>query len=176
MVRQIAALVLLAAALQAPPPAARVNAAFDEAYAQLKHGRTYSKDVSTGTLRKRHGQFSYWLTIPDAYDPARKFQVRIQLHGGVMRPEPALRGDGTVARLPAPNRSTSSPAGWSEAPWWSDQQVANLRAILEDVKRNYNVDENRVVAPACPTAAPARTTSPCATRRPMRRSCRSTGT
>jgi acetyl esterase/lipase len=28
---------------------------------------------------------------------------------------------------------------------WSDQQVASLHAILEDVKRDYNVDENRVV-------------------------------
>ena len=145
MIRQIAVLVLLAAALQAaPPPAPRDDAAFDEAYAQLQRGRPYSKDVSKGTLKRRHGQFDYWLTIPDAYDPAKKYQVRFQLHGGVMRPESTLRGDGTV-RLAGAEQIYISPAGWNEAPWWSDQQVASLRAILEDVKRDYNVDENRVV-------------------------------
>ena len=104
----------------------------------------YSSDVPKGTLKRRHGAFNYWLTIPAAYDPAKKYQVRFQLHGGVMRPESTLRGDGVV-RLAGAEQIYISPAGWSEAPWWSDQQVASLRAILEDVKREYNVDENRVV-------------------------------
>ena len=133
-----------AVALQAvPPPAPRVDAAFDQAYAELKQGRAYSKDVPKGTLKKRHGQFNYWLAVPDTYDPAKKYQVRFQLHGGVMRQESTLRGDGTV-RLAGAEQIYISPAGWNEAPWWSDQQVASLRAILEDVKREYNVDENRV--------------------------------
>jgi hypothetical protein len=145
MVRQIAAVVILAAALQATAPSApRVDIAFDQAYAQLKQGRTYAKDVPKGTLKRRHGMFNYWLTVPDTYDPARKYQVRFQLHGGVMRPESTLRGDGVV-RLAGAEQIYISPAGWSEAPWWSDQQVASLRTILEDVKREYNVDENRVV-------------------------------
>jgi hypothetical protein len=36
------------------------------------------------------------------------------------------------------------PSGWRDAPWWSDEQVASLHAILDDIKRDYNVDENRV--------------------------------
>jgi poly(3-hydroxybutyrate) depolymerase len=136
---------LLMIALQsASLPSARADTAFAEAYARLKQGRAYSKEVPTGTLKKRHGQFSYWLTVPDRYDPAKKYQVRFQLHGGVMRQEATLRGDGVV-RLAGAEQIYISPAGWSEAPWWSDQQVASLRAILEDVKRDYNVDENRVV-------------------------------
>jgi hypothetical protein len=119
-------------------------ALFDREYAQLKQGRAYSKDVPKGTLKRRHGMFNYWLTIPDTYDPAKKYQVRFQLHGGVMRQESTLRGDGIV-RLAGAEQIYISPAGWSEAPWWSDQQVASLRTILEDVKREYNVDENRVV-------------------------------
>ena len=144
MVRQLSAVMLLAAALQAPPPAPQSAGTFDAEYARLKQGRVYSKGVPKGTLKRRHGGYNYWLVIPDAYDPTKKYQVRFQLHGGVMRPESSLRGDGTV-RLPGAEQIYISPAGWSEAPWWSDQQVASLRAILEDVRREFNVDENRVV-------------------------------
>ena len=35
--------------------------------------------------------------------------------------------------------------GWRDAPWWSRLQVDNIDAILDSVKRTYNVDENRVV-------------------------------
>ena len=34
--------------------------------------------------------------------------------------------------------------GSSAATWWGHAQVENLRAILDSVKRTYNVDENRV--------------------------------
>ena len=37
------------------------------------------------------------------------------------------------------------PAAWRDAPWWSKAQLENLDAILDSVKRAYNVDENRVV-------------------------------
>jgi hypothetical protein len=37
------------------------------------------------------------------------------------------------------------PYAWRDAPWWSRRQIENLRAILDRVKRAYNVDENRVV-------------------------------
>jgi hypothetical protein len=90
------------------------------------------------------GEFYYDLDVPQAYDPSRKYQVRFQLHGGVMRAESSLRGDGTV-RLAGAEQIYVMPAGWNDAPWWSDAQVGSLRAILEDVKRDYNVDENRVV-------------------------------
>jgi hypothetical protein len=61
-----------------------------------------------------------------------------------MREDPSLRGDGTV-RLAGAEQIYIMPAAWNTAPWWSDAQVASLRAILDDVKREYNVDENRVV-------------------------------
>jgi predicted esterase len=117
---------------------------FDAEYARLKQGRVYSSAVAKGTLKRRHGAFAYWLVVPDTYDAAKKYQLRFQLHGGVMREDATLRGDGSV-RLAGAEQIYVMPAGWSEAPWWGDQQVASLRAILEDVKREYNVDENRVV-------------------------------
>jgi hypothetical protein len=81
--------------------------------------------------------------VPATYDPAKRWQVRFQLHGGVMREDSSLRGDGGV-RLAGDDQIYVMPAGWAEAPWWSDQQVASLRTILDDIKRDYNVDENRV--------------------------------
>ncbi len=36
------------------------------------------------------------------------------------------------------------PAGWSESMWWSAAQTDNLNRILDQLKRTYNVDENRV--------------------------------
>jgi hypothetical protein len=36
------------------------------------------------------------------------------------------------------------PTSWRDAPWWTDAQVDNLRAILDSLKRTYNIDENRV--------------------------------
>jgi hypothetical protein len=125
------------------PWVAGAPADFDTEYSRLKQGRTYSKSVSTGAMRRRHGEFEYWLVIPRTYDPAKRYQVRFQLHGGVMRPESSLRGDGSV-RLDGAEQIHIMPAGWADAPWWSDRQAANLHAILEDVKREYNVDENRV--------------------------------
>jgi hypothetical protein len=173
MVRQVLAVAALALALQAarPAPAAspidaafatywdaktpaeaakasadivKSGAAFDDVYARLQHGRVYSTTPPTGAVRGRRGRFDYWLNVPARYDAARPYQVRIQLHGGVMRDEAGLRGDGTV-RLAGAEQIYVSPSGWSEAPWWSDTQVENLRAILDTVKRAYNVDENHVV-------------------------------
>jgi len=60
-----------------------------------------------------------------------------------MRPDASLRGDGAV-RLAGAEQIYISPAAWSDAPWWSETQLDNLRSILDTVKRAYNVDENRV--------------------------------
>ena len=127
-----------------PPVPVSAQAPFDAELARLKSGRTYSSAVPRGALKKRHGMFNYWLVIPAAYDPAKRYQVRFQLHGGVMREDATLRGDGSV-RLAGAEQIYIMPAGWKDAPWWSDQQVAALHAILDDVKRDYNVDENHVV-------------------------------
>jgi hypothetical protein len=124
--------------------AVSAQAPFDAEYARLKQGRVYSSDVPKGALKKRHGTFNYWLVIPATYDPAKRYQVRFQLHGGVMREDATLRGDGSV-RLAGAEQIYIMPAGWKDAPWWSDQQVAAMHAMLEDVKRDYNVDENLVV-------------------------------
>jgi len=123
--------------------------AFDEALKRFKAGRPYvakvKKGVVTTSYRGPNGlEFFYALNIPDSYDPARKYQARIQLHGGVSREANGVRGDGTIGALAGAEQIYIIPYGWTDAPWWADSQVENIRTILDTVKRTYNVDENRV--------------------------------
>src|SRR2546422_3515618 len=123
---------------------------FDEAFGRLRQGRVYSRDVPRGVVqgsyRSETGEYVYALDVPESYDPARKYQVRVQLHGGVGRREantPARSGSN--GRLAGVEQIYVMPYAWRDAPWWSGRQIENLRAILDMVKRTYNVDENRVV-------------------------------
>ena len=120
------------------------RAAFAEVVERLARGPAYGA-AETGELR--------WQTLPDAdlptrvvvpatYDPAQRYPVRVFLHGGLARapddparPKPLAFGDRYLAVYPQGSR---------QVPWWSSAQLANLRAILDRLKRTYNVDENRV--------------------------------
>ncbi len=121
---------------------------FDEAFARLKQGRTYRADVGRGIVRMSHRlggrEFAFTLDVPESYDPARRYQARVQLHGGVGRPDPTPRGTGGIGALAGDEQIYVLPAAWAEAPWWGGAQIENLRAILDTIKRIYNVDENRV--------------------------------
>lgn len=127
--------------------------AFDDALARLERGRSYSADVKRGSIRLQRrtslGEFYYDLDVPQAYDPARKYQLRFHLHGGVMMRETGepRTGGGRGGRgsvLEGAEQIYVRPTGWRDAPWWSKAQVENLDAILDSIKRTYNVDENLV--------------------------------
>ncbi len=122
---------------------------FDEAFAALRRGRTYSGDVQKGVVKFKHhfalGDFWYSVEVPQDYNPARAYQLRVQLHGGVGgRENGDIRGTGSIGALAGVDQIYVMPASWNDAPWWSDSQVQNLRAVLDSVKRIYNVDENRI--------------------------------
>jgi len=124
---------------------------FDDALARLKRGREYSKQVKRGAVRLQRrsilGEFFYDLDVPETYDPARTYQVRVQLHGGIMMRETSQpRGNGGIGPLAGAEQIYVLPAGWRDAPWWSRAQIENVDAILDAVKRTYNVDENHVAA------------------------------
>ena len=127
----------------------KLTPAFDDAFQRLRKGRTYLPDVPTGVVRGSHDMagrsFAYSLDVPPAYDPNVRYQVRFQLHGGIGRPQPGLRGSGSIGALAGAEQIYVLPASWDEAPWWGGAQVESLRIILDRVKRAYNVDENRVV-------------------------------
>lgn len=144
---------------QAPSPAAAAaltseiaasGVTFDDAFARLKHGRSFSRTAPTGVVHRSHtvngGELFYVLNVPESYDPTRRYQVRFQLHGGVTnRDDNKPVGPDTIGMLAGVEQIYVIPYAWNQAPWWSSIQVENLRAILDELKRTYNVDENRVV-------------------------------
>ncbi len=131
------------------PALIATGVSFDEALKRLKVGRPYSANVPRGVVkssyRAHEREFFYALNVPDSYDAAKRYQVRFQLHGGVMRPSNQPRGDGTIGALAGAEQIYVIPYAWADAPWWSEAQIENLNTILDTVKRTYNVDENRVV-------------------------------
>jgi len=132
-------------ALQAAKPET-----FDEAYRRLQKGRTYTAQA-TGLVRMSHRasdgvEHHFALNVPDSYDPTKRYQVRIQLHGGVGgRRDNQPVGAGLIGALAGAAQIEDILYAWYEYPWWGDDQVDSLHAIVEAVKRRYNVDENRVV-------------------------------
>ena len=136
-------------AMKATAAVVASGVSFDDAFARLRTGRTYQATVPRGIQKlSRHtdaGNFPYTVDVPATYDPARQYQVRVQLHGGVMRPDPAVRGDGSIGALAGAEQIYILPQSWAKAQWWVPAQAENLPAILDSVKRTYNVDENRVV-------------------------------
>jgi len=123
---------------------------FDDALARLKAGRHYTPQqpgVVKLMNKTRDGvEHNFAVNVPDGYDPARRYQVRFQLHGGVDgRTDNQPRGSGAIGQLAGAEQFYVLPYSWRDAPWWSDDQVLNLEAIVDQLKRKYNVDENRVV-------------------------------
>ena len=130
-------------AILAQEPAARA------VRSRLRGGREYAADVPTGrqlrSRRNRDGvEHAYVLQVPAAYDLRTRYPLRVYLHGGVMRPRPA---DGawwrSEERWVRDDAIVVAPASWNESVWWQRSQIENLAGLLNDLKRIYNIDENR---------------------------------
>ena len=123
-----------------------------ELYAWLKQGPVFPPDVETGAWEgERVGAdgltFRYGVVVPDSYDPQVSYPVEFMLHGGVARPEWGPGGEwwrSGYANLQREDRIFVVPAAWRDAFWWHDNQADSLPAVLREVKRRYNVDDNRV--------------------------------
>ncbi len=130
---------------------------FETAYARLKKGRVYL-DEKRGeySLRWRSQTgpfFNNVVDVPADYDPAKKWMLRVQLHGGVGRPSPnpTATPQGTLRALAGagrpPNRIEGEkqiylhPSGWMQAQWWDEEQVDNILRAIDVLKRKYNIDE-----------------------------------
>jgi hypothetical protein len=130
----------------------RSGVSFDEALRRLRQGRNYTTQTA-GIVRLKNKtsdgvEHPFAVSVPETYDPARKYGARIQLHGGIMMrhdnvPPSSAGGIGALAG-DAPQFYVV-PFAWDAAPWWSNDQLLNLREIIDTVKRRYNIDENRIV-------------------------------
>ena len=116
----------------------------------VRAGGAYDADVPRGrqVLTRRNPEGVEYRTIawiPSGYDPARRYPVRVYLHGGVSRPrrdEAAWwRNQERYARDDA---IVLYPESWGETMWWQASQIENLAGVVNDIKRTYNVDENQV--------------------------------
>jgi len=131
------------------------GAASDEIAAQLRKGPAYADEFQPGwsaymMVCPDERERPFHVYVPAAYDPGRRHPVLVYLHGGV-------RDSYTVEQM-IPNRLiwewvaaekgylVLMPHGDGDATWWSETGHANIMAALRWVKRNYNVDENRVFA------------------------------
>jgi hypothetical protein len=123
---------------------------YDEALRRLQNGRGYAAQKSGVVMLTNRTddkvEHYYAVTVPQSYDPSRRYQVRFQLHGGVMgRSTNQPRNSGDIGALAGAEQFYVIPYGWTDAPWWSEDQVLNINAIVDTLKRTYNIDENRVV-------------------------------
>src|SRR4051812_27066436 len=76
-----------AAAGQIAEEIAKTGVNFEEALARLKEGRQYTAQKSGVVFlhnRTPNGmEHNFAVNVPPSYDPAKRYQVRFQLHGGV---------------------------------------------------------------------------------------------
>jgi dienelactone hydrolase len=132
------------------PKVVATNPAFDEVVSRLKAGRTFETersgkvDLPTTVNGQRLDNVA---EVPAEYSPARRWALRVSLHGGVGREAP---GPGSAPGRPLTNRIPGSPEivlhprAWSGTEWWKKEQVDNVDALVDRLKRRYNVDEAHI--------------------------------
>lgn len=129
------------------------GAPVDAIYARLKKGRTYL-DEKRGEYslrwKSRSGPyFNNVVDVPDDYDPASKWMLRVQLHGGVGRPSPNVQQPGrqpghATNRIAGEKQFYLHPSGWAAAQWWDEEQIDNILRSVDTLKRKYNIDESLI--------------------------------
>jgi predicted esterase len=124
--------------------------------ALLKKGRDYGEDVPKAWIVKKNRakdgvERPYHLLVPAGYDPGKKYALVINMHGGVSRP--TLIPDNMFSRyrdqMWAQDARAGAyllvlPLGQKGAEWWSPVGLDNVLGIIDQIKRDYNVDENKI--------------------------------
>lgn len=176
----LAVLALLAAAAQEPPPPAKdlvarllaaapadrpaaieaiLAAKPDPAAvaAALADGRRYAADVPKGwleiTVTAPDGKGRPCLLhVPKGYDPAKRYRMVIDMHGGVSRPKTLSHAELGQMKFFWGRQAEESgwilaiPAGDAQATWWNANGAGMVLQVLRDVRATYNVDEDAVFA------------------------------
>jgi dienelactone hydrolase len=126
------------------------RAGFDEVLARLRAGRPYAAE-RTGridlTTTVRLQPLDNVAEVPADYTPATRWALRVSLHGGVGREAPAAGADPPrplANRIPGDAEIVLHPRAWSGTEWWKKEAVDNIHALVDRLKRRYNVDERRI--------------------------------
>ena len=129
---------------------------FDALYQRMQQGRTYLDEkrgeYSLRWKSKSGPFFNNIVNVPKDYDPAQKWLLRVQLHGGVGRPSPNMQPPGRQAapgdrypnRIEGEKQIYLHPSGWMQAQWWDEEQVDNILRAVDTLKRKYNIDETKI--------------------------------
>ena len=123
---------------------------FDDVLSRLKAGRVYTSErAGRVELPSSVGgqRLDNVAEVPVGYMPARRWPLRVMLHGGVGRPAPAAGGEPPRPlgnRIPGGDEIVLHPRSWAVAEWWKHDQVSNVLALVDRLKRRYNVDESRI--------------------------------
>ncbi len=121
----------------------------------LAKGREFTKEAKTGWLSLENKCIDgvtrpYHLYIPEKYTPEKEYMMMFDLHGGISRPT-VISEDMLVQRHQFWGGLATKyefilaiPTGQKDAEWWSETGAYNVLAIIDYVKRNYNLNENKV--------------------------------
>jgi dienelactone hydrolase len=121
----------------------------DTVLSRLRIAPPFSPRVPKGRLSLERiapdgEKYHYVLVVPSTYDPERPMPLRIYLHGR-SDTEDRHQANRWNFDLFGPDGGLALyPSAWRGANWWSQSQVANLLALLTELKHTYNVDENRI--------------------------------
>lgn len=92
-----------------------------------------------------------YLWVPSSYDHLHPTPLFIYLHGGVSRPQFPLVEPSALAEEEEVKWAEQEgwlflfPLGRAGCTWWDATGMAHLRWLLREVKRSFNVDDDRVV-------------------------------
>jgi hypothetical protein len=125
--------------------------------ARLAQGRAYSGEVGRGWLARTNlcsdgVERPYLLFVPEDYDPAQRYRLVVDLHGGISRPACLTHQELEQMKFFWGEHAADHgyllalPTGQAKAVWWDEVGSRNVLTMIDRLKREYNVDENLVFA------------------------------
>lgn len=95
---------------------------------------------------------SWLLYVPPTYDPARPTPLFVNLHGGISRLEPIPDSEAVEYMEDNFFRNLAERQGWllffplgqAGAVWWDSVGMGNINNLVRTVKKDFNVDDDRV--------------------------------
>lgn len=126
-------------------------AEYESIYKTIKATKEFPAATQTEPVYLSHQPadattFHYVIVPPENYSEKTSWPLIFFLHGGVKNSLSKI-SDRVVERFEKykfPGFIYVYPSAWSAKTWWDSGQSENITEILNTVKREYNIDSNRV--------------------------------